>query len=170
MYDPFSAFLAMSCFGLVPAVISGLIGMAMGKPKGLAGVGFALGFFMPFVGLIIVAVLPPSPGGSPNNYNSPYYPPPAAPPAATWNRKGDLPRTLARRIGQNQLDQTEAKRRAQTFAWLDTPQEPPAGELPVARPVPVICCPHCQARVTNEGSLAGRLVACPSCSKTFQMP
>jgi hypothetical protein len=69
-------------------------------------------------------------------------------------------------------DRVEAKRRAQAFAWLDTPQEPPARELPVAPPTPtrVLFCPFCRTQIGDDPNLSGRLVACRSCLKTFLMP
>ncbi len=34
----------------------------------------------------------------------------------------------------------------------------------------IIQCPHCSMQVTNDGSLAGRVVSCPGCRGQFQMP
>lgn len=34
----------------------------------------------------------------------------------------------------------------------------------------VVQCPHCARHVTNDGSLAGRVVICPGCHRQFQMP
>jgi hypothetical protein len=48
-------------FLIVFAVISGLIGMAIGGSKGKAGAGFVLGLFLGFIGWIIAAVLQPTP-------------------------------------------------------------------------------------------------------------
>jgi predicted Zn finger-like uncharacterized protein len=31
-------------------------------------------------------------------------------------------------------------------------------------------CPHCQMVVVNDASVAGKVVACPKCHNTFQMP
>lgn len=31
-------------------------------------------------------------------------------------------------------------------------------------------CPHCGSEITNDGSLAGRVVSCPGCALHFQMP
>jgi hypothetical protein len=44
---------------LAAMLVFGGIGLVIGKPRDLAGVGFVLGFFLGFIGWIVVAVLPP---------------------------------------------------------------------------------------------------------------
>jgi predicted Zn finger-like uncharacterized protein len=31
-------------------------------------------------------------------------------------------------------------------------------------------CPHCQAAVVNDANVAGKVVTCPKCHQSFQMP
>ncbi len=46
--------------GLVAAFLFGLVGYAIGKPKGYPGVGFILGFLLACIGLVIVAIMRPA--------------------------------------------------------------------------------------------------------------
>ncbi len=43
--------------GLVLGVVFGLVGWAVGRPKGLGGLGFILGFFLSILGVIIIACM-----------------------------------------------------------------------------------------------------------------
>jgi predicted MFS family arabinose efflux permease len=43
---------------VVGALVCGLVGYLIGKSKGRPGAGFALGFFLGFLGWIITAVVP----------------------------------------------------------------------------------------------------------------
>jgi hypothetical protein len=36
--------------------------------------------------------------------------------------------------------------------------------------MPIVECPHCRTRVTNDGSLSLMVVTCPGCMAQFQMP
>ena len=42
------------------AILFGLVGYAMGKPKGYPGVGFFLGLLLGCIGLVIVAIMRPA--------------------------------------------------------------------------------------------------------------
>lgn len=55
--DPFIVIIITSICILVPSLIFGKIGSAIGKPKKRAG--FAYGFFLWIVGIILVIILPP---------------------------------------------------------------------------------------------------------------
>jgi TM2 domain-containing membrane protein YozV len=35
---------------------------------------------------------------------------------------------------------------------------------------PNVRCPHCQTAVVNDANVAGKVVTCPTCHRTFQMP
>ena len=45
---------------LIVAILFGLVGYAMGKPKGYPGVGFFLGLLLGCIGLVIVAIMRPA--------------------------------------------------------------------------------------------------------------
>jgi uncharacterized Zn-finger protein len=57
----------------------------------------------------------------------------------------------------------KGKSEPKVLDWLDqetAPQSPPRN----------VACPHCGVAIIHHPSLAGRVVACPQCSKTFQLP
>ncbi len=46
---------------LIGLIVGPLVGYLIGKPKNLGGLGAVLGFFLGFIGWIIVAVMKPKP-------------------------------------------------------------------------------------------------------------
>jgi hypothetical protein len=136
--------IACLLFAWLPlALLFGFLGAWFGGQRNRAAEGFMLGLFLGPFGWLLALLLP------------------SGQPPAKW-RTGHY---------YGPVERTEARRRAQVSTWLDQQHEPPARELSVARPLPpVLCCPHCQSRLSDDGSLSGRLVACPRCQRSFQMP
>lgn len=67
-------------FVVIIWIVCAFIGYAIGKPKGLGGIGFMLGLLLGFIGVIVVAVMS---GESPNQIQAVRHPPPE-PPRPQW--------------------------------------------------------------------------------------
>ena len=59
--DIFAGFFFFAFLYAIASLLTGLVGYAIAAGRGRGGLGFVLGFFFSFVGLIIAALLQPSP-------------------------------------------------------------------------------------------------------------
>jgi hypothetical protein len=132
-------------------VLSAMFGAWLGGQRNRAAEGFFLGLALGPLGWIIALLLP--------TRTQPKWKLGRCSAAATREQ----------RAVSNWLDgvtQPEQQATARTF-----PRPVPVDNgLPKPRAVAAFACPHCQASVADDRSLAGQLVACPSCGRMFRMP
>lgn len=133
-------------------VLSAMFGAWLGGQRNRAAEGFFLGLVLGPLGWIIALLLP-------------------AQTQPKWKRAG--------------YTATASRQQRAVSSWLDglsAPEQQSAPPKNFPRPVPVdnglpkpravagFACPHCRASVADDRSLAGQLVACPSCGQMFRMP